>query len=322
MGYLSRKKDKDSFMSQTASFFAALICFSNSNGMAIQVVKIRDFIGHSQSVYSIAINRKEKSIYSGGGDRIIVKWKLDEKDGLLVAKQESAIYSLFTDQNYLLCGTQQGLLSIFDSEFKLDKQIKLSEKPIFDITSFKDMYLIVSGDGVLSVLDSSFSIVKSIKLSDLSLRSVLCTKSEIAIACSDSCVYLLDHSFNLMDTLRDHEGTVFSLLYSDENNSLITGGKDARMKKYSENVLEHSIDAHLLHIHTLSLHPDETYFLSGSMDKEIKLWETKTMRLLKVINSSKQEGHTSSVNKILWFDKNNFISCSDDRTIKCFELLT
>ncbi|MEZ4804948.1 MAG: hypothetical protein R2852_05565 [Bacteroidia bacterium] len=288
--------------------------------MAIQVVKIRDFIGHSQSVYSIAVDRDKKIIFSGGGDGFIVKWNLDETDGVLIAKQDSAVYCLHKDHSYLFCGTQGGLLSIFNSEFNLHRQIKLSDKPIFDCIPFKTNFIVAAGDGVLRVLNSSLDLIKSIKLSEMSLRSVIITTSCIAVASSDSCVYLLDHSFNLLETLCDHEGSVFTLLYSKKNRSLISGGKDARMKQYSENVFEKSIDAHLLHIHTLSLHPDEMYFLSGSMDKEIKLWETKSMRLLKVINSSKLDAHTSSVNKILWFDKNNFISCSDDRTIKCFEL--
>lgn len=80
------------------------------------------------------------------------------------------------------------------------------------------------------------------------------------------------------------------------------------------------VPAHLLHIHDLQLNADATRLLSASMDKTIKLWNTDTGELLKVIDFEKHGGHRSSVNKILWFHKNTIISCSDDRTLMCFEI--
>jgi WD40 repeat protein len=101
----------------------------------------------------------------------------------------------------------------------------------------------------------------------------------------------------------------------------VTGGRGATLHFLNNSNSEIQIKAHLLHIHSLSLHPEQNLLLSSSMDKTIKLWDFENKTLLKVIDKEKYNGHTSSVNKILWFDRNRFISCSDDRTIKCFEII-
>ena len=53
---------------------------------------------------------------------------------------------------------------------------------------------------------------------------------------------------------------------------------------------------------------------SASKDKSIRIWDTKTWQLLKVINRKKYEYHSNSVNKIIWSaDDKSLISVSDDR---------
>jgi WD40 repeat protein len=57
------------------------------------------------------------------------------------------------------------------------------------------------------------------------------------------------------------------------------------------------------------------------MDKTIKVWETESMTLLKVIDRSRHAGHTNSVNKVLWTNYENLlISCGDDKNIIVWDL--
>lgn len=56
------------------------------------------------------------------------------------------------------------------------------------------------------------------------------------------------------------------------------------------------------------------------MDKTIRLWNTDTWELIKVIDFQKHEAHTSSVNCGLWLNENIVISCSDDRSIQAFHI--
>jgi WD repeat-containing protein 61 len=290
-------------------------------GMAIQVVKIREFIGHSQPVYSICKDTSPNCFYSAGGDGMLVRWHMDEDDGTLVARHESAVYSLFAEGRSLMSGSSAGIFSVFDTEsFVLKRRIQLTNSPVFDIRMNGDMTLVATGDGFLHILDGDFSIVRSIRLSDKSLRKIEFTGSGIAVSGSDGVIYLLNRDFEVVSELKEQQMSVFALAWQRDSGTLITGGREATVKLYREGSLSQTIHAHLLHIHDAVFNEAQTLLLTGSMDKTIKLWDAEDYALLKVIDLEKYGGHTSSVNKILWFDKNNFISCSDDRTLKCFEI--
>jgi WD40 repeat protein len=58
------------------------------------------------------------------------------------------------------------------------------------------------------------------------------------------------------------------------------------------------------------------------MDKTVKVWNTETQQLLKVIDRSRHAGHGTSVNKVLWSThENQVISASDDRTISVWSII-
>jgi WD40 repeat protein len=89
-------------------------------------------------------------------------------------------------------------------------------------------------------------------------------------------------------------------------------------QEYAEHV---SIVAHLYAINHLSFSPNGKYFATCSMDKSIKIWETNTFKLLKVIDKARHAGHGTSVNKLFWSGyRNQLISGSDDRTISIWNL--
>jgi WD40 repeat protein len=290
-------------------------------GMAIQVVKIREFTGHSQAVYSICKDISPGCFYSAGGDGMLVRWHLEENDGTLVARHESAVYSLFAQGSLLMSGSSTGVFSVFDAaSFKLDRRIQLSGSPIFDIRMLGGNTLAAAGDGCLYILDSDFALTRSIRISGKSLRKIEFTISGIAVSGSEGVIYMLDQDFNVVSELTEQKMSVFALAWNNDTGTLVTGGREASLKLYREGSLCQTIHAHLLHIHEAVFNEAQTLLLTGSMDKTIKLWDAGDYALLKVIDLEKYGGHSSSVNKILWFDKNNFISCSDDRTLKCFEI--
>ena len=83
-----------------------------------------------------------------------------------------------------------------------------------------------------------------------------------------------------------------------------------------------SLDAHWYTIHSVKFSPSKTILASASMDKTIRLWSGKDFKLLKVIDTTKFEAHKSSVNGLIWLNDNLLISCSDDASIKCWEILS
>ncbi len=287
--------------------------------MSITIKKIRDFIGHQQAVYSFCFDQNHY-VYSGGGDGFLVQWHINEDDGVLIAKHDCAIYSVQSFDDLVLTGNNQGELSVFNIKtFELIKKIKFNTNAIFDIQKHKELLYLACSSGEIIVLNMNFEIVVQHQLSTKSIRQMKFYGNEMIVAGSEPSVWVLDLNFKQKQKYTDFNSSVFGVDFHLEDQLLICGGRDAVLDFLKDEEKE-SIKAHLLHVNDIKLNPEQTYFLSASMDKTVKLWDWEKRRLLKVIDFEKYQGHTSSVNKILWFDKNKFISCSDDRTLKCYEI--
>lgn len=288
----------------------------------IKVVNIKEFIGHRQAIYSLAHQSEDSFFYSGGADGMLVKWDFESAEGLLIAQHEHAIYVVASIGDLILTGTNQGELTVFESSnYQLVKKLKWSSFPIFDIQWFNGLYYVASANGAITVLDKQFNKVNEIQLSTKSLRQLLPVNNELIAVGSEPAMWVLSSQNDIVKKYSDFDGSLFSVLFHPKSQTIVTGGRGAILHFLNNSNSEIQIKAHLLHIHSLSLHPEQNLLLSSSMDKTIKLWDFENKTLLKVIDKEKYNGHTSSVNKILWFDRNRFISCSDDRTIKCFEII-
>jgi WD40 repeat protein len=104
---------------------------------------------------------------------------------------------------------------------------------------------------------------------------------------------------------------------------MISAGRDALITFWNneERLTDyHQIPAHMYAINDLVISPNEKYFATCSIDKTIKIWDTKAMRLLKVIDKNRSAGHGTSVNKLFWINNNKLVSCSDDRTVSIWQL--
>ena len=74
-------------------------------------------------------------------------------------------------------------------------------------------------------------------------------------------------------------------------------------------------------INDIQFSSDGKHFVTCSMDKTIKVWETENCDLLKVIDKDRYDAHTSSVNKLFWSGyQNQLVSVSDDRTIMIWDI--
>ncbi len=287
--------------------------------MFVEVVKIRDFVGHTQAVYALSYDPQTQSIYSGAGDGMIVQWQLSEPDGKLVIRHNQAVYTLFCDQQYLISGTRSGIVSAFFLEdYSLKKHLQLCDAPIFEIVKYQSTYLIVAGDGNLYELDHDFNILRVLSLSDKPLRTIEIKDNEAIIGASDACLYFVDLLTFEYQKFAVQNSSVFAVATLN-NGEMVCGGRDATLTWIKNKEIVRTIKAHLLHIHRIKVNPYQVERMaSSSMDKTIKYWNSTSGELLKVVDAEKFQGHTSSVNKILWIDKNTLISCSDDRTLKCF----
>jgi len=300
--------------------------------MKINVQKRFTLDGHKDCVYSLISGENPDVAYSASGDGMVVAWDLQNpENGRLVAKMKNSVYALafLTGQNTLLAGQNFEGIHFIDTILQKEvASIELEKNQIFDVKIHEERAYIGSGDGILYVIDlPTRSLVKRVKLSDKSIRTIAINSElkDIAVGLSDNTIRIL----SLLDltqkfVINAHKLSVFALQYDYGTNMLISGSRDAHLKRWDPKQnyqLEKSVVAHLYAINSICLSPDGKLFVSGSMDKTIKVWETETMSLLKVIDRSRHAGHTSSVNKVLWTNHENLlISCGDDKNIIVWDL--
>jgi WD40 repeat protein len=261
--------------------------------------------------------------FSAGSDGFVVHWKsIDCNDGELFAQVPEPIFSIayILDLEMILAGTQSGKI-YYLKKGAPPLVLELHQKSVFGIwvVSLDEIYT-AGGDGYLHKIDWYRRKLNSIKLIDNSLRSVIRVNQDLYVAGSSSEIFKLTSDFDVVHFWKAHGNSIFCLASNDQ--FLVSAGRDAKIKVWNfEHQLEQVIDAHWFTIHGLAFSPNNQYFISTSMDKTIRIWDGKSFKLLKVIDHLKFEGHKSSVNSALWINDNTFISCSDDNTIKCWQIL-
>lgn len=286
-----------------------------------QLFKIREFVGHRQSIYSICAG-KSGYFYSAGSDGWLVRWRRDHPDGELLAQVPEPLFScaVSPDERFLAFASREGTLYLLDLVSRqLQAQWKAHASAVFEVF-FQDGFLVSAGeDGVLRAWQLNGSPLWEQVISDSSLRCVLPDAEGWWVGSSDGRIYRFNPEHRRIESsLEGHEQSVFALALT--GNRLYSAGRDARIRVWnpSSGEQEKFINAHWYSIHALAASPDGQWLLSGSMDKTIRLWDLPSLELKKVIDTEKYEAHTSSVNRIVWLDNQHFVSCSDDRRILLF----
>ena len=287
----------------------------------LQVSLVQNYNGHKQSVYCLCSDFSG-GFFSGGSDGYVIHWQPgNSNEGILFATVPEAIYAmaLVPNLDMILVGGQSGTLYYLKRGNAPIMQ-KMHTKGIFGIHVISEhIILTVGGDGILNVSDWYTRIQKSIQLSVHSLRAIHPSKTGFYIGSSYGNIYVLNPDFELQESRKAHGNSIFAL--ETANDQLISAGRDAKLKVWnSDGENTHSLDAHWFTIHAVKVNNAHSFLATTSMDKTIRLWNAQDFSLLKVIDNVKFEGHKSSVNGCVWLSDTMFVTCSDDRSIKCWQI--
>ncbi len=295
--------------------------------MKVEILKVNRFTGHEGSVYSLCKGKTDHSFISAGGDGRVIEWDLDNPDAAKVlASSPETLFKVWYDKftHSLLFGNMNGGLHWVNLKQKANtNNIAAHKKGVFDIQLVGNHLLTIGGDGQIVQwnYDQQRS-TQSIQFSQKAMREMAHhpTVNQIAIASSDYAVYILnaetlelEHQINAA-----HTNSVFCVTFTTDGRYLITGGRDAQIRIWDVGdgySLVEQIPAHLFTVNRLRSQPGGKLLASASRDKTIKLWETDSFNLVKVIDFLKFQSHVNSVNDLLWLSDNDLISCGDDRTI-------
>jgi WD40 repeat protein len=298
----------------------------------MKVNRLHSLKGHRDAIYTLQPSSEESKFFSAGGDGMVVLWdQRSTEDGELIAKLPNSIYGLHFHQQSGLIIAGQNFQGIHVLDWKNKKEVaslQLTSAAIFDIQSIENNLIIATGDGAVHVVDlkTMLKLSSNIK-SEKSARTVVVNRinGEIAVGYSDNYIRIFDEKLNLKKEWSAHTNSVFTLRYTPDDQFLISGSRDARLKAWdvkSDYGQAAEVVAHLFAINHLEFSPDGKHFVTCSMDKSIKVWLSDELKLLKVIDKARHAGHGTSVNKLLWTDyRNQLASASDDRTISLWEII-
>ncbi len=294
--------------------------------MALTITQTSRLKLHQGSIYTLELGADERYFFSAGSEGLVARWDVNSLNTpVAVAKVEGHIFSLLflPEKNHLVIGTMSGGLHVIDLNLKKEiHYITFHEQSIFDIKKHHDKIFVCSKDGTLSIWNAeSYKLEKVITISSEALRAIAFhpLKNEAAIGSSDNKVYLFDtEKMEVISALEGPENSVFSLCYNQNGNELIAGSRDAQLYVYSlsDFKLKLQTKAHLFTINHMTFITENQFLVTASRDKTIRIWNSETMELQKVLDKEKYDGHINSVNKLLWLGSHNIlVSCSDDRSI-------
>ena len=290
----------------------------------LQIERIDTFSGHRGPVYALE-NGVDSLFYSAGSDGWVVQWNLAKPDlGKVIAQIEGSVYAMkLDDAGILWIGhNYEGIQGIQVADQTQVFAIPTKGLSIFSIAFVGPNAWIGHNEGLITVVDmATKSVVKHIKASASSARSFcVLTDDRVAVGYSDGFVRVFDADFQLIHSFKAHDSSVFSL--QSRGGELYSVGKDARIKRWSNDFqLLTEVIGHIYAIHDIQFSPDGKWFATASMDKTVKVWESETLTLRKVLDASRHGGHKNSVNKLIWSSFDDLlVSASDDKNLSVWKI--
>lgn len=303
--------------------------------MKFEIIPLHRLTGHKDCLYSSVLAPNQQHLYTAGSDGLVARWDLQApQDATLAAQLSNGIYCMkfLPNSASLLLGSMTGGLHLVDLlQHKELHHYQRSEQPVFDMDWLGDQLFVADGDGVVSQWEAeslqSLRLQQSVTVSTAAIRCLLAHPTEplFASGSSDGAVRLHSHKGELLQTLAAHNSSVFSLLWLAGGKYLLSGSRDAHLAVWetATGKLLDKFPAHLFTINHLLHLPEVGLVASAGRDKTIKLWDDKSLELVKVANYDKFPGmaHSHSVNKLTWqSERQQLISVGDDRKVIIWQI--
>ena len=289
------------------------------------IQQLHQMKGHKAAIYDIVRGKEQEEWWACDGQGWLVKWDLkDPENGVLMATANKSLYCLHHMGGEVLGGDMDGKLHwIIPGDQEATSVIDHHLKGIFAIKEYHDRLFTIGGDGVISEWDKERRRpFQSLRISHNSLRSMVQVPGteKAIIGASDHHFYLLDlKTWEVKERLGEaHSNSIFAVAFDTSGRYLVTGGRDAFLMLWDahngyKQIAE--VPAHLGTINKIAIHPKGHIMATASRDKTVKIWSFPTLKLLKVLEGIRDQGHVNSVNTLVWVGEEQLLTAGDDRTL-------
>lgn len=140
-------------------------------------------------------------------------------------------------------------------------------------------------------------------------------ESIVYVGSNDGTIYVYrTDSCELKSKLNGHELTVCSINGHQQSQKIITGSWDKTAKVWLSDIEICKLDGHQAAVWATCFVSDQIV-LTGSADKTVKIWRLDTKKCIRTIDA-----HTDCVRDLKMINQSQFLSCSNDATIKRWNL--
>ncbi len=291
---------------------------------------VRTLVGHSSSVYAVALSADGKYVISGSHDKTLKVWNWQTGEQLLTLEGHSSLVTALTitpDGKYVISGSDDKTLKVWN--WQTGEQLLTLEghsSLVTALTITPDGKYVISGsdDKTLKVwnwqtgeqlltLEGHSSLVKAVALS--------ADGKYVISGSGDKTLKVWNwQTGEQLRTLYGHSSWVNAVVLSTDGKYVISGSDDNTLKVWNWQTGEQllTLYGHSSFVYTVALSADGKYVISGSDDNTLKVWNLQTGEQLLTLY-----GHSSSVRAVaLSADGKYVISGSSDNTLKVWNWQT
>jgi len=295
--------------------------------------KIAHFMGHIDSVYTLKNGPNGGSFFSSGGDGMVVLWRLENPaEGKPIVKVPGSVYAMHfnNERREILVASNRDGLHLVDLDSKLETwNYSTPDHQWFRMIEVEGKIWIAGSGGRIIEFDPNKRTVKEIAIGRFDIRALDFQedKRQVILGNSNNEIIVFDLETQSQKIISNaHNSSVFGLKFFPFEAKFVSVGRDAKLKLWEETeagnwVSMKEVAAHLFGIHDVVIHPTKPLLATGSTDKNIKIWDAETLKLLRVLDKTRHAGHGHSINQLLWLENSEvLLSCSDDRTISAWNI--
>ncbi len=248
--------------------------------------KLRQFMGHTSGVISVAFSNDGRNVLTIGNDGFVKLWDTETTKELksFSSKGYGPILSasLSPDNRYILSGgkAEESFYRWDVKEEKCLKKLQWLTSPSYDVAiSHNGLYYLTGNDDKSARLwdTKAGNEVQQFIGHTGGIASVAFSKDDkkILTGSFDTTAKLWDiDSGEELQTFRGHTSKVNSVMFSHDGSFILTGGwdKTARTWDAKTGIELHKFE-HFDVVTSVSLSPDDSIVLTGSMDGTIRIWD-------------------------------------------------
>lgn len=248
--------------------------------------EIRQFLGHENTVNSVAFSPEGTQIASAGWDGLVRVWNVE-------SGEEIGSFQNHNDRVLSVAYAPDGQTLVSGSR---DKTVR-----VWDINTFGEVRRFDGHEG--DVMSVTFSPDGSM----------------IASGSADDTVRLWDvESQSIIHTLTGHGGDVTTVAFSPDATLLLSGSIDGSMRLWNvESGSEiRQFVGHTNWVNSVAFSPDGLYALSASSDLSVRLWDVTTGSEIR-----RFDGHTNWVLSAVFAQDGTFIfTGAEDNTARVWNM--